>query len=187
MYMHSSASEPRLTPRGQGRHTHFPNKRPGTPAAEFLEAATEFGSPHSLRKRVVRSPGKTGAVWDESIQMVDPSDVEYGETDLADDGDTNSVSGFDGVENARACCGGAHSLTELGQSARKRHLQHYQHTRAGPFSEADSVQPAKEASPSLRAGKSLSARKAPAMFDDLPTSPTQRTLAGTVPSLRAAR
>jgi hypothetical protein len=187
MYLQSSASEPRLTPRSQSRHAHFPYKRSGTPAAEFLEATAEFGSPRSPR---ISSPTKIGGAWDESLQIVDPSDVEYGEGDLADDDDNDSMGGFDGVENVRACCNGAHSLNELSQSARKRHMQHHHHhhhhNRTGSFSEPD-FQPTEEASPSLRARKSLKSRTSAATFNNPPPSPTKGALTRTVSSLRAAR
>jgi hypothetical protein len=174
MYTHSSASEPRLTPRVPNRHSHFPYKRPGTPAAEFLEATADYGSPRSPRKAVISSPTKFGSDWDESMQIIDPSEIDYDDGDLDDEEGEASV-GFDGVENVRACCDGAHSLTELSMSARKRHLHnHRRHRdRTGSLSETDLHDVAEQASPSLLARRSLKTKASAATMLNPPESPTK--------------
>lgn len=91
MYLHSSASDSRITPKARDRMSTGSAKRRGTPAAEFMENAAQYGSPRSLRNYAA-----SDHVVDDSLEIVDPNDI-------GDDENGNGEEGFEGVENVRAC------------------------------------------------------------------------------------
>lgn len=104
--------EPGSIPR-KGKKAASSVKRAGTPAAEYLEATSEFGSPTS--RRFYENSDMTRSA---SILSVENMPTEEGDGD-----DENGT--YEGLENLRACCDGRHSLHELTASAKKRHLKYH--------------------------------------------------------------
>ncbi|KAH9946869.1 hypothetical protein B0H21DRAFT_891679 [Amylocystis lapponica] len=100
-----------ITPRGQRSQSQLSlggsmGKRSGTPAAEYLRWAGH-DHPHSPTKDFEHIPGQ------------DDEDADF---ELHDD--TLSDSGFEGLENVRACCDGRHTV---GRSGKIDHHHHHHH------------------------------------------------------------
>lgn len=95
-------------------------KRGGTLAADY-EKESSFGSPRSIRTFASSIGGRDGT----SLEIIEKRDVpgEY-----EDDGE-----GYEGLENVRACCGGAH---DVGSLTRNHH--HYHHHDGTPNSSTNS-------------------------------------------------
>lgn len=111
-------------------------KRPATPAAEYQELAAQYGSPRSIRsyKRPSTAMSLTApapnVIADESIEFIDRRDVlgvdEHGQ-------------GYEGLENVRACCNGAHDVGSLSVGQSKRHHHHHPPASASGTASAASI------------------------------------------------
>lgn len=111
MYKLASASDSRLTPRARGDPSSSSTfKRSGT-AAEEYERRSMFGTPRSLR-----TLGDYIST-EESIEIVSRSEIG-GDFEAEDDG----PSGWEGLENVRACCEGRH---DVGSLSRHSHRHQY--------------------------------------------------------------
>lgn len=105
------------TPRAQRSHSRlsaYPasiGKRAGTPAAEYLRWHGEPGSPSSAYH-----PMTDNAAIDDDV------DFHIHEHDPEKDG-------YDGLENVRACCDGAH---DVGTLSGRRHHHHHHHDHPVP-------------------------------------------------------
>ena len=126
LYTHDSQSEPRLTPKpSKGRrstgasNSMMPMKRSDTPAAEYQNYIQEFGSPRSVRSYA--RPGTSMSVRnpDDSLEVIDRREALGGPVD----GET----GYEGLENVRACCDGAHDVGKLSVSKKHHHHHHHKH------------------------------------------------------------
>lgn len=139
MYKHETVSEPRLTPkpstsaatkkaRKMSTATSL-YKRSDTPAAEYEQFIAEYGSPRSVRsyKTTGATPGTPGTGFDESMEIIDRRDV-LGADDTA---------GYEGLENVRACCDGAHDVGKL--SVSRKHHHHHHHHGSGSGTESGTV------------------------------------------------
>lgn len=90
-------------------------KRAGTPAAEYMR----WNPPES------QSPTKSTRAYQQQSHD-DSMDFENIEYDEHDDGfvPTEPDPGFEGLENVRACCDGAHDLGSLTRGPGHRHHHH---------------------------------------------------------------
>lgn len=93
-------------------------KRAGTPAAEYMRwnSAPE-----------AQSPTKSTRAYQQ--QTHDDIDFENMDYDQDDDGfvPIDADPGFEGLENVRACCDGAHDLGSLSRHPGQRHHHHHHH------------------------------------------------------------
>lgn len=124
MYKQDSQSEPRLTPKPtknrKSTGAASVMKRSDTPAAEYHNYINEFGSPRSVRSYVGRPSTSMSMNPDDSLEVIDRKEALGG---TAGEGDT----GYEGLENVRACCNGAHDVGKLSVSKKHHHHQHHQH------------------------------------------------------------
>jgi len=95
-------------------HSSSLGKRPGTPAAEYLRWADEAQSPTKSIRRF--RP-------DEQPEQEDYENAEGAEETF----ELAEAEQFEGLENVRACCDGAHDLGTL--SRRPGHHHHHSHTQ----------------------------------------------------------
>ena len=134
MYLQDSQSEPRLTPkpskgrRSTGASTSMMTmqKRSDTPAAEYQNYINEFGSPRSVR--TYARPATSMSTYnnnnnpDDSLEVIDRREALG--AGIGPDGET----GYEGLENVRACCDGAHDVGKLSVSGKHHHHNHnHQH------------------------------------------------------------
>jgi hypothetical protein len=101
-------------------------KRHGTPAAEYMR----WNPPEA------QSPTKSTRAYQQ--QMQDDVDYEAVDYDQDDDGfvPVDADPGFEGMENVRACCDGAHDLGTLSRHAGHRH-HHHNHPQSRTLEAAD--------------------------------------------------
>lgn len=90
-------------------------KRAGTPAAEYMRWNSE-----------AQSPTKSTRAYQQ--QSHDETSFDHMDYDQDDDGFIPiDDPGFEGLENVRACCDGAHDLGSLSRHPGQRHHHHHHH------------------------------------------------------------
>lgn len=111
-------------------------KRAGTPAAEYMR----WNPPES------QSPTKSIRAYQQHAQD-DSFDFENVDHDDYDDGfiPTEVDPEFEGLENVRACCDGAHDLGTLSRNPGHRHHHHHHQPRNLDVDRATSPRPASPA------------------------------------------
>jgi hypothetical protein len=111
-------------------------KRAGTPAAEYMR----WSAPEA------QSPTKSTRAYQQQPQD-DSLDFENIDFDEHDDGfiPTEPEPGFEGLENVRACCDGAHDLGSLTRNPGHRHHHHHHQPRNLEVDRAISPRPASPA------------------------------------------
>lgn len=123
IYQQESRSEAHLTATKTARkmsNATSLHKRSDTPAAEYENFIAEYGSPRSIRSyKTNATAGPSGKAVDESLEIIDRRDV------------IGAEDGYEGLENVRACCDGAHDVGKLSVSKKHHHHHHHNHTSKG--------------------------------------------------------
>ncbi|KAG8680799.1 hypothetical protein FRC09_017965 [Ceratobasidium sp. 395] len=103
-------------------------KRHGTPAAEYMR----WNAPEA------QSPTKSTRGYQQQM-MQDDGDYEDGDHSQYDDGfvPIEVDPGFEGLENVRACCDGAHDLGSLSRHPGHRHHHHHHNRPPSRAQDAD--------------------------------------------------